>query len=352
MQTKPPKAFGMTLTILAILSMLLAACQSAEPTVVEAPPTEMPPTPAPTTQIFDVTAMQNIEWVLGAYGDPANPTVPPSDLRMTALFAPDGSLSGFAGCNNYNTSYTANPDGSLVIDPVIAATMMACPEEQMEAEQAFLQALSMAQSFGFRPGGGLAITFGYSGVEDTGLLVFAKGAVPLVNTPWVLLSYGDPAAPTAVLPGVPITAQFAEDGLVSGSAGCNGYNAGFEVNGQEITITTVASTMMMCPVGMEQEAAYLAAFDVSRSFEILGQTLTITYNDEANGLQGVLTYTSASLPLEGTLWTLAALDGVAIDDAAAQTAVFRRAKTPAAAQSVDWPAATTTTAATLWMAKT
>jgi heat shock protein HslJ len=71
-------------------------------------------------------------WILVSYGDPASPQPAPADIVITAVFSPEGFLSGFSGCNQYNASYTLQ-DQQITLGP-IATTQMACP--RMEAEQA------------------------------------------------------------------------------------------------------------------------------------------------------------------------------------------------------------------------
>lgn len=60
---------------------------------------------------------------------------------------------------------------------------------------------------------------------------------------WEVVSLNDnpPAADTT------ITAQFGEDGTLSGSDGCNRYSASYTVDGAAITITPGIGTMMACP---------------------------------------------------------------------------------------------------------
>ena len=62
--------------------------------------------------------------------------------------------------------------------------------------------------------------------------------------------------------GTEITAVFAEDGTLSGSAGCNNYTSSYESDDVQIKIGPAASTRMFCaePEGsMDQESQYLAA---------------------------------------------------------------------------------------------
>ena len=78
--------------------------------------------------------------------------------------------------------------------------------------------------------------------------------------------------------------RLAEDGTLSGSAGCNNYTATYTVDGDQISITPVATTMMMCaePEGvMEQEAEYIAALGTAATFAIEGDQLELRTADGA-----------------------------------------------------------------------
>jgi heat shock protein HslJ len=102
-------------------------------------------------------------------------------------------------------------------------------------------------------------------------------ALDLEGTSWTLVSIGEQAA----LPGREITAGFTE-GRVSGSAGCNHYFAGYELDGDALTISPVGMTEMMCmgPSGvMEQEGAFAAALGAAQSVRIDGDTLEIVYDE-------------------------------------------------------------------------
>ena len=102
-----------------------------------------------------------------------------------------------------------------------------------------------------------------------------------------------------------ITAQFSEEGLLSGTTGCNQYTTSYVAEDGRMEIQMAASTLRACTFGMEQEAAYLQALTQAESYSISGATLEITNG----GGQGVLRFTSRNMPLENTLWTLVAMNG-------------------------------------------
>ena len=308
---------------IAIFTLLLAACQPAPaPPPAPVEPTNPPPTetaaPSPTPDYRP--QLENVLWTLAASGDPANPTVVEAGSTVTATFTPEGTVSGSGGCNNYSGTYTLSGD-QITISP-LATTMMYC-ETGGQQETTYLTALQQARRIAFSSEGRLQIFYDPgSGVEE--VLVYVQGQVPLTGSTWVLLAYGAPEQPTKVEPGTSITALFYDDGSVTGDAGCNTYAAGYTVQDGGMTITPPVSTLMMCPLGMEQETAYLTALGQAESYTITGPKLEISYDGGA----GKLIYTTLSLPLEYTLWTLAALNGAAVPENAPLTMQFMPSEDP------------------------
>jgi putative lipoprotein len=76
--------------------------------------------------------------------------------RVTMSFAPDGQLSGKAGCNGYGAGYEITGD-KLKVGP-IRATRMACAPALMTQEAAFLDVLGSAGGFRIRPDGALVLS--------------------------------------------------------------------------------------------------------------------------------------------------------------------------------------------------
>jgi heat shock protein HslJ len=60
--------------------------------------------------------------------------------EITIMFSEDGKVSGSGGVNTYGTTYTTT-GSAMTIDPEIATTLMAGPENLMAQEQAYLAAL-------------------------------------------------------------------------------------------------------------------------------------------------------------------------------------------------------------------
>ena len=87
-----------------------------------------------------------------------------------------------------------------------------------------------------------------------------------------------------------ISAAFA-NGQVSGSAGCNNYNATVSSEGgQALTIGPAISTMMACEEpAMSQETKYLSALQGAMQWSYYLGNLAITYQTE-DGNIGTLVY--------------------------------------------------------------
>jgi heat shock protein HslJ len=312
MNTRNLRKLIMMIALLASLSFILGACSSPAPNPTPTPlpaatdttepePTEdVAPTPEPTADLAPhlVDAM----WLLVAFGEATNPTVVEEGTVVTALFSSDGMLSGSGGCNNYTTSYELAGDQLTVADP-IASTMMFC-ETGMDQESTFLAALQSAGRIVFTSEDRLEIFYDL-GSSTERKMVFVPGETPLVDTVWVLENMGNPNNPTSVEEGMIITAIFSQEGNLSGTSGCNNYVASYTLQDNQIEIQQAVSTLRACTQGMEQEAAYLKALESAETYQIEGARLKITY-DEGDG---VLVYTSRSLPLEHTLWTLVTMNG-------------------------------------------
>lgn len=67
------------------------------------------------------------------------------DSNMFVLFAVDGSISGNGGCNKFFGSLQTT-DGGISVGE-LGATRMACPQQIMDQETAFMQALQDVASF-------------------------------------------------------------------------------------------------------------------------------------------------------------------------------------------------------------
>ena len=194
------------------------------------------------------------------------------EVKSIAVFE-SGQVSGNTGCNNYNGSYEV--DGNRISFGPMALTLMACPPPEAKQEQGYLSALGMTSTFAV-DGDNLEIR---DQADEVVLEYEAIESASLTGTPWVVSRYNNGrGGMTSVIIGTEITANFTEDGVISGSAGCNSYNAPFEAEEDMISIGLVAVTQKLCsePEGMmEQEAEYLSALQNAAVYTISEDRLEI-----------------------------------------------------------------------------
>lgn len=228
----------------------------------------------------ETVALEGPRWVLVEYQNANGETVAAlPDQEATAVFQ-EGQISGSGSCNNYFGTYVA--DGNTLSIGTLGSTMMACmPDELMQQEAAVLANLQAAATYTIE--GDRLMIANADGVVT--LTFVASEPTALTSTEWQAVSYnnGNQAVVT-LIEGTTITALFGEDGTLSGTAGCNTYTTSYTVDGDTMTISPAASTMMMCegPEGvMEQETQFLTALSTTATFQIDGSSLTLRTADGA-----------------------------------------------------------------------
>ena len=106
----------------------------------------------------------------------------------------------------------------------------------------------------------------------------------LTGSEWELKSYGTTGNLNFALPAPDVTIKFDKDeGRFEGSAGCNNYFGGYEIDGNTLTIVPpVGQTEKFCAESgvMEQEQEYLELLVTAKSFEASGGFLLITCADD------------------------------------------------------------------------
>lgn len=91
--------------------------------------------------VFDAAPANPLlgSWIVGSYASaPSTQTAPLPGTELTAVFRLT-KVAGSSGCNTYQGPYTTN--GSVVAIGPLASTRMACPDDVMAQETAFLAAL-------------------------------------------------------------------------------------------------------------------------------------------------------------------------------------------------------------------
>lgn len=250
------------LCLLAVAVLVLTACQSS---VTAAPEATATPSTLP--------GLAGTNWVLSSLeGD-----LPLPGTTVTLQFGADGALSGNDGCNQFSTTYVQDGNQLTIVQPG-ASTLMACQADVMQQATNFMDALAVVTSFS---------------ANNRQLILQADGQVlatfrvdsqELAGTSWEVTAYNNGRdAVVSLLIGTEISAEFGEDGLVSGNAGCNDYFAEFSSGNGEITVSPPGSTFRFCPEPsgvMEQEAEYLAALESATTYSIQGNSLQMRRADD------------------------------------------------------------------------
>jgi heat shock protein HslJ len=241
-------------------------------------------------------SLSGVTWELTGYNNGLDAVVSTlAGVEVTAVFDEDGTLSGSGGCNRFSTSYTT--DGSnIVISDAIASTMMACDEEIMQQETAFLATLPNAAT--------------YTIERDRLELRAADGALvasfvaqvppPLTGATWMLTDININNGVTGAAGEA--TAVFSEDGYLSGFTGCNNYRTTFTQDGTALAISPeIISTRMACPEGAlsEQEAAFLTVLPQTATYQISGGRLELR---DANGALLAAFAPASVTELPGSSW--------------------------------------------------
>ena len=131
----------------------------------------------------------------------------------------------------------------------------------------------------------------------------------------------------ALLPATNITLGFAE-GLASGFAGCNAYGGPYAAgDGGTLSVSTLAVTAQACvdPQGvMEQESAYLGAFQEAEVYRVAGHRLELLNAAGESLLIFVRNEEFAMDPgdLPGTVWQLSSLNGASPVEGSVITLAF------------------------------
>jgi len=198
----------------------------------------------------------------------------PPEAVISATFELN-QLSGNSGCNTYGTVYELSDDDGMTISPAIAATMMACPDPIGLQESLYLSILALVKTYDVTAD----TLFLKNEAGDIILSYMTQKPISLTGTEWELISYNNgKEAVVSVVIGSEVTAMFTEENKMSGSGGCNNYNASYETEGKNMTVGPAMSTQMFCnePEGvMDQEVQYLQVLDKVSQYVIEGNTLRL-----------------------------------------------------------------------------
>jgi heat shock protein HslJ len=230
-----------------------------------------------------------------------------SALNVTFTLDGAGKLSGVMGCNSYQGTYATGGARIGIGDIAVAQNTRTCSfsQDAVTQEQQYPGALPLGTGFGVF-GSHLLLTKIDGAPLAEYAAVFDQPA--LSATTWRLLAYRSAEGkPTPALEGAAVTAFFDGRGGLTGSAGCNTYQASYTTNRDALSIRTPSSTQKSCasPAGvMEQEQRYLAGLPSVATHTVAGPTLQLFTADGTVFAVYQATPPSTDVPLVGTSWYL------------------------------------------------
>ena len=174
--------------------------------------------------------------------------------RPATLEFQAGRLSGSTGCNRFFSDYELTGDSLSVSSG--GNTLMGCPEALMQQEAAILSGLPQITTY--TQSANQLVLLDEAG---TPLFTLFTPAAEFTQTEWTLVAYHNGRGLVTPLADTQITATFNPETGLTGSAGCNTYQATYEQTDHALTVGMAASTRRLCgqPDGvMQQEAAFLA----------------------------------------------------------------------------------------------
>ena len=238
---------------------------------------------AASAMMNDDDRLDGTAWILSEL--PGRTLLP--DSPATLRFA-EGRAGGTDGCNRLSRPYTATGSKLEFGAPGIS-TQMACPPEISEQAKTFRASLDAARSFRLD-----SERLELIGADGVVLASFKAQPVGLAGTNWRVTGYNNGRqAVVSALTGTTLTMQFATDGRVSGSAGCNNYMGSYRHEGDSLEFGTLATSRRMCaqPEGiMEQERQFLQALETVTTMQREGERL------EMRGERGELVASLTAMP--------------------------------------------------------
>lgn len=182
-------------------------------------------------------------------------------------------VSGNTGCNTFFGGVEFGSDGSWSASEEIGMTTIGCDPALTVQETAIAKHIREADEWTADGDTGALLLDGET------LLELERLDSELAGSEWEVtgVNNGNQAV-ASVISGTELTMSFDDEALLSGSAGCNNFNAGYVAGDEVLTIDAVATTRMFCndPAGiMDQEAQFTTALSNAATYSIDGSTLTI-----------------------------------------------------------------------------
>jgi len=216
------------------------------------------------------------KWILSKiHGDSLSP-----ESIVILHLEKGGIASGFSGCNSYSGGYEFV--GEKVIFSELQSTDTVCSPQIAKTEEEYLNTLAASDAYAER---GIQLEL-LDGAGEIAMIFEPFVHTDLRGSSWLAEEFSDGAGSTvSLLPDTEISANFDDDGLLSGSASCNGYSASYDVTNGLINIEALVMTEMYCmePESiMDQETQYLAALANAAAYFNVSDRLVLL--DDADAL--------------------------------------------------------------------
>jgi heat shock protein HslJ len=264
-------------TFVVCLLLGTMSCSSSR----ESPGSEdtVPPTSSAGAQ--DSAGLAGTTWRLVRFeGGDGTVLTPDDGSKYTLTFDAGGRLAARIDCNRGSATWTSSAPSHLELGP-LALTRAMCPPGSLHDQ--IIRQLPYVRSYVLREGRlflSLMADGGIYELEPSGSSAPPTG-LTLEGTRWRLTHLD--GAP------VPADAQQTEAHLLfgstgrrlTGSGGCNHLSGSYAVDGRQLELSRLVTTMMACERGMETERAFLQALELVRAWRIAGRTLELL--DESGG---------------------------------------------------------------------
>lgn len=221
-------------------------------------------------------SLERTDWELSKLITYSQGAIPKLERTLSLGFN-QGMVYGFNGCNNFNSGYVQNERRATLTIKTnqMASTLMACMPQMDQVSKAFQLALQNTAQYKLT-----AKELTLLDKKGRALARFSKPITELPNTQWQVGSYNSGNALVSSLNSERMTAAFDKKGQLSGFSGCNQYFASYKIDPSQGTmqVGAVGSTKKMCVQPedvMQEEQAFLSAWTRVRSYQRLGQDLTL-----------------------------------------------------------------------------
>ena len=183
----------------------------------------------------------------------------------------EDSATGTAACNGYG-AVVSMTESEITFSELISTAMACSPEEVMESETRYLEALPRVDSFA---GTQDRLTLAGADIELSFIALPPVPVADLTGTVWVLESLidGDSVSGAA---GDRATLELYTDGSMLGSTGCRSLHGRYAVTGAEVTMPEMAAEGECSADLFEQDSHVVTVLGDGFSAVVEDQTLTLT----------------------------------------------------------------------------